>query len=179
MRKISKMQARVNLATRPAQISRTVGSFGPKQQTKVWDGLNELDVRSRDQLIEQEATDALDQAADLRVLAAKQAALKGKHGGNCNRTDCQRPGAFFRNCGSYAYYCLECTLDIGGFSLRTQQDPMELYPQFDENFAEYEPWFRARNPDPRSQRMVESHLERARNVYARARQIYQENMAKA
>jgi len=35
-------------------------------------------------------------------------ALKGKKGGNCNRTDCQKPHALFYNPYTYAWYCEEC-----------------------------------------------------------------------
>jgi hypothetical protein len=35
-------------------------------------------------------------------------ALKGKQGGNCNRTACQAPGATYYNPYTYAYYCPAC-----------------------------------------------------------------------
>ena len=35
-------------------------------------------------------------------------ALKGKHGGNCNREACQKPGATWYNQSTLAYYCGEC-----------------------------------------------------------------------
>lgn len=35
-------------------------------------------------------------------------ALKGKKGGNCNRTACQAPGAFAWSLNNHAYYCDAC-----------------------------------------------------------------------
>lgn len=37
---------------------------------------------------------------------------KGKLGGLCNRSACLRPGAWWWNKGSYAYYCPSCSADI-------------------------------------------------------------------
>lgn len=34
--------------------------------------------------------------------------LKGKKGGHCNLTACQKPGAYYYNHGSMAYYCESC-----------------------------------------------------------------------
>lgn len=34
--------------------------------------------------------------------------LKGKRGGNCNRTACQAPGAFAWSLNNHAYYCDDC-----------------------------------------------------------------------
>lgn len=36
--------------------------------------------------------------------------LKGKRNGNCNRTACQAPGAFWWNRGSHSWYCTDCAL---------------------------------------------------------------------
>lgn len=37
---------------------------------------------------------------------------KGKEGGSCNVTACQRPGAIWYNHGSYAWYCPACRQQI-------------------------------------------------------------------
>jgi hypothetical protein len=34
--------------------------------------------------------------------------LKGKQGGNCNRTSCQQPNAIYFNHSTRAYYCEDC-----------------------------------------------------------------------
>jgi hypothetical protein len=36
--------------------------------------------------------------------------LKGKKGGDCNRTQCQAPGASSWNTGSLSWYCHECAV---------------------------------------------------------------------
>lgn len=33
---------------------------------------------------------------------------KGKRAGSCNRTACQKPGAYWWNRGSYSWYCTTC-----------------------------------------------------------------------
>lgn len=33
---------------------------------------------------------------------------KGRKGGSCNRTACQRPGAYWYNRGSMSWYCTNC-----------------------------------------------------------------------
>lgn len=35
---------------------------------------------------------------------------KGTRNGNCNRTACQKPGAFWWNRGSHSWYCTDCAL---------------------------------------------------------------------
>lgn len=37
-------------------------------------------------------------------------ALKGKKGGNCNRTCCQQPGATWYNHSTQAHYCHACAM---------------------------------------------------------------------
>lgn len=39
---------------------------------------------------------------------AKTNAAKGKRGGDCNRTQCQRPNAWWYNKTMQAYYCADC-----------------------------------------------------------------------
>lgn len=39
---------------------------------------------------------------------AKTNQVKGKRGGDCNRTQCQRPGAWWYNRTMQAYYCGDC-----------------------------------------------------------------------
>jgi hypothetical protein len=41
---------------------------------------------------------------------AKTNKLKGKKGGDCNRTQCQAPGASSWNTGSLSWYCHECAV---------------------------------------------------------------------
>lgn len=38
--------------------------------------------------------------------------MKGKFGGNCNRTSCQKPGATWFNHSTLMYYCEECAILI-------------------------------------------------------------------
>lgn len=47
-----------------------------------------------------------------RCVCNKPADLKGVKGGNCNRTACQKPNAWWYNSGSWAYYCRACALEI-------------------------------------------------------------------
>lgn len=46
----------------------------------------------------------------------EMAALKGKQGGNCNVTACQRPGATWWNTSTRAYYCPHCAREINRWS---------------------------------------------------------------
>lgn len=39
---------------------------------------------------------------------------KGKRGGNCNRERCQKPGAWWYNRGSLAWYCEDCAWILNG-----------------------------------------------------------------
>ncbi len=41
--------------------------------------------------------------------------LKGKLGGNCNVTACQKPGARWWNTGTRAYYCSACAREINKY----------------------------------------------------------------
>ena len=50
------------------------------------------------------------------IAATKKAALKGKLDGNCNVTDCQKPGATWWNTSTRAYYCYHCAEDINYWS---------------------------------------------------------------
>jgi len=43
--------------------------------------------------------------------------LKGKRGGDCNVTQCQKPNAIMYNNGTHAWYCKSCAEDIN-FSCR-------------------------------------------------------------
>lgn len=43
-----------------------------------------------------------------RCVCAKDPALKGVKGGNCNRQACQKSGADWYNKGTYKYYCQDC-----------------------------------------------------------------------
>lgn len=47
---------------------------------------------------------------------SKKAALKGKQGGNCNVTACQKPGATWWNTSTRAYYCAHCANEINRWS---------------------------------------------------------------
>lgn len=44
--------------------------------------------------------------------------LKGKYGGNCNRTACQQPGAVWWNSSTRAFYCQSCARKINEFSVK-------------------------------------------------------------
>ncbi len=73
---------------------------------------------------------------------------KGVKDRNCNRTACQRPGAFFFNRGSSAYYCVECAVDIGCFSLQTNDGThMDLFPDWQEDFKRYDQEYVSKKPD--------------------------------
>ena len=53
--------------------------------------------------------------------------LKGKEGGNCNRTACQKSGAWCKH--HYGdFYCLQCALDINRLN---RADSMALYSKPD------------------------------------------------
>lgn len=101
---------------------------------------------------------------------ALKAARKGKQGMNCNRTDCQRPGAFFLNNGTSKYYCLDCTIDIGGFALRTSNCPMELYSNFDEDMDNYVAHLKEAAKPGLELALLQA--QRAKETYAKARTIY-------
>lgn len=49
---------------------------------------------------------------------------KGKHGGSCNRSACQAPGAMFYNKSTRAYYCYACAKAINAVN---RDDCMRLY----------------------------------------------------
>lgn len=51
--------------------------------------------------------DALSQYEAMNA-KAKTNAAKGKRGGDCNRTQCQRPNAWWYNKTMQAYYCADC-----------------------------------------------------------------------
>jgi hypothetical protein len=119
MKKLSKMQQRVNRAFNPTQPRVNFGSFSSSKTVSVT-RVNPIDEPSHED--------------------GKDPALKGIEGGNCNRTACQKPRAFFLNSSTRKYYCIECAIDIGCFALRTRQDPMDIYPTFDEDMARYEAW---------------------------------------
>lgn len=55
--------------------------------------------------------------------------LKGKQGGNCNRTACQLPNAYYYNTGTGAYYCDSCAYDIG-----THDMGLNLFPHLKMRF---------------------------------------------
>lgn len=42
--------------------------------------------------------------------------LKGQKDGNCNVTACQRPGAYWWNTSTRAYYCTSCAREINRWS---------------------------------------------------------------
>lgn len=46
----------------------------------------------------------------------RRAELKGKDGGNCNVTACQKPGATWWNISTRAYYCPRCADEINRWS---------------------------------------------------------------
>lgn len=54
----------------------------------------------------------------------KPEALKGKLHGNCNRTDCQRPGAEYYNHSTKKYYCAACASTINRYN---HTDSMQLF----------------------------------------------------
>jgi len=62
---------------------------------------------------------------------------KGKQGRNCNVTACQRPGAWFYNNGTRAYYCLHCAWDIRKFN-NPERDGFTLFTQWEEDLRRYE-----------------------------------------
>lgn len=156
-------KARKEMAEHKTKQVGVVG-FGPKQKVKLW---TPEDVSTQPN----EFTEASSVRQEARAL------LKGKRGENCNRTDCQVPGAFFRNTGTSKYYCIDCTLDIGGFALRTRQDPMDLYPDFDQEIGDYEAYLLKkweRDPQTATRRVT-----RAKEVWAHAREVFASNTAKA
>ncbi len=50
---------------------------------------------------------------------------KGKKGGKCNVTACQKPGANYYNKSTQKYYCADCAEEINWIGGR--RDTMELY----------------------------------------------------
>lgn len=69
-----------------------------------------------DVLIQHEANEA----------KAKTNAQKGKRGGDCNRTQCQRPHAWWYNKTMQAYYCGDCAGAINASCLT--RDHIESFP---------------------------------------------------
>lgn len=157
--KLSKMQQRVNLAVRPPVFTSKTTSVRR---------INPIEIRQLVSSKDQEVSDAFDVAAD-----EKKAALKGKKDANCNRTACQKPRAFFLNCGTDKYYCVECAIDIGCFSLSTRQDPMELFPTFDQDMVRYEKYLEA-NELPTT-RYLKSQVDWAKRERADALVRYHRN----
>jgi hypothetical protein len=49
---------------------------------------------------------------------------KGIKGGNCNRRDCQKPGAVYYNQSTRAYYCRECAIKINRLN---REDALRLF----------------------------------------------------
>lgn len=51
---------------------------------------------------------------------------KGKFGGSCNRSHCQKPGADWYNFGSLSYYCSECAHELSYDSFN-HKESMRLF----------------------------------------------------
>ncbi len=51
---------------------------------------------------------------------------KGLEGGSCNRTACQRPGAFWWNHGSHSWYCADCAHELSNDSFN-KREAMETW----------------------------------------------------
>ena len=176
MKKLSKIHQRV--AARVAVTSDS-GSRAMRRQMREM-GYTDGQTRKFEklQLVQlrdpyyQEVSDAFDVRAD-----EERKALKGAKDANCNREACQKPGAFFLNCGTSKYYCIECAVDIGAWSLRTRQDPMDLYPTFDEDIARYEKAIheKAIHDKPAYARMQ---VGWAKRKFAEARQLYAKHTQK-
>lgn len=73
-------------------------------------------VSKSDTLLQHEANEA----------KAKTNAQKGKRGGDCNRTQCQRPHAWWYNKTMQAYYCGDCAGAINESCLT--RDHIESFP---------------------------------------------------
>jgi hypothetical protein len=148
--KISKMQQRVNLAVRPPVFTSKTTSV-----TRI----NPIESPESQQSHDEDGV--------------PHPAFKGRKDANCNRTACQKPRAFFLNCGTDKYYCIECAIDIGCFSLSTRQDPMELFPTFDEDMVRYEKYLEA-NELPTT-RYLKSQVDWAKRERADALVRYHRN----
>jgi len=148
--KISKMQQRVNLAVRPPVFTSKTTSV-----TRI----NPIESPESQQAHDEDGV--------------PHPAFKGRKDANCNRTACQKPRAFFLNCGTDKYYCIECAIDIGCFSLSTRQDPMELFPTFDEDMVRYEKYLEA-NELPTT-RYLKSQVDWAKRERADALVRYHRN----
>lgn len=55
---------------------------------------------------------------NLTTVQGQPANMKGVKGGNCNRTACQKTGAWYEHKDIHAYYCLDCAWDIQEFAVR-------------------------------------------------------------
>jgi hypothetical protein len=150
--KLSKMQQRVNLAVRPPVFTSKTTSV-----TRI----NPVESAQSQQSHDEDGV--------------PNPAFKGRKDANCNRTACQKPRAFFLNCGTDKYYCVECAIDIGCFSLSTRQDPMELFPTFDEDMVRYEKYLED-NELPAT-RYLKSQVDWAKRERADALVRYQRNTA--
>ena len=60
---------------------------------------------------------------------------KGKKGGDCNVTQCQKPGASCYNPPMRAYYCYKCASDIRNSSLRHGDEPFILPEHLHRDFT--------------------------------------------
>lgn len=75
---------------------------------------------------------------DARIAALPKAA-KGVKGENCNVTACQRPGAWFYNTGTRAYYCRQCAQDIARWN-NPAEDGYTLFPNMEAERADWAAW---------------------------------------
>lgn len=67
---------------------------------------------------------------------AKTNDRKGKKGGDCNVTQCQKPGASSYNTAMRAYYCEDCAQDIWQAGQRDGRDFIRPTPDYTYKYAE-------------------------------------------
>jgi hypothetical protein len=81
-------------------------------------------------------------AGDLTEVALlKEAADKGKYGGSCNITRCQRPNsATWYNHSTRKYYCRGCACELN-YDRFNHRDAMEMWGHFLCTEGEYDPNF--------------------------------------
>ncbi|AGN30154.1 hypothetical protein VPFG_00152 [Vibrio phage nt-1] len=102
---------------------------------KEWSKMQEIakrQVKIMDRIRERDEIDSLDtrERHEAMIELAERNERKGKKGGDCNVTQCQKPGASSYNVAMRAYYCECCAQEIWQAAQRNGQDFIRPTPDY-------------------------------------------------
>ncbi|AAQ64176.1 hypothetical protein KVP40.0105 [Vibrio phage KVP40] len=114
---------------------RKVKKNKPRDYDKEWSKMHESakkQVEIMDRIHERERIDRLGtrERHEAMIDLAKRNERKGKKGGDCNVTQCQKPGASSYNTAMRAYYCESCAHDIWQAGQRDGRDFIRPTPDY-------------------------------------------------